>query len=513
MEALPREVAQRLGCSPDDLRHLEIEKRSIDARGNRPPSYDLIVKAGLDAPLTRHVEGVTPWEPPYEEPLPIPDAATLRRRVVILGAGPCGLFAALGLASRGVACTVVDRGEAVDERAKSVSRFLGKGELNSESNFCYGEGGAGTFSDGKLYSRIDKAAVEQVIRIMVECGAPEDIAIDRRPHLGTDRLIRLLKGIRARLEAGGVTLLFGRRVERLEPHDASVTLHLDGGDTLDSDALVLCPGHSARALYRQLAELGVAMEPKPFAVGFRVEHPQALVNQAQYGRWAGLAELPAADYRLSHRRTRPEGDLEVFSFCMCPGGSVVPTATHEGEVCVNGMSHAARSGHYANSAVVTSLLPSELADGGDPLFAGVRFQERTEALAWELGGRDHTAPGSTVEDFLAGRASRELRRTTYRRGVAPTLLTSLYPDPVVGRLREGLRSFDRRLHGFVSADAVLIGVETRTSAPLRILRDDTMRSPTHPWLYPDGEGAGYAGGIASAAADGLRVAAAILAGR
>ena len=504
---LRRMLAEQLGCLQSDIVEIDVLKRSIDARGRGKPVFDMVVRATLPSPLAAIPARVRVWEPLRLEPFPLPRQGLLDENVVILGAGPCGLFAAIALAERGVRCTILDRGEPVDPRAKSVARLMGKAELNPDSNLCYGEGGAGTFSDGKLRTRIGGQEVDRVIHKMIELGAPPEIAVDRRPHLGTDRLIRLIKGIRAHLEQLGVTFRFGCRVDKIERAGDRGMLTLGDGETMEGDHIVLASGHSARALYRHLHAAGVAMEPKTFSVGFRVEHPQDLINRIQYGKHAALPGLPAADYRVAFNKGP---DVKVYSFCMCPGGSIVPTATLPGQVCVNGMSHAARSGHYANSAVVTTVLPSELADDGDPILAGVRFQERAEQTASHLGGDSLAAPASTLLEFLEGRAGGSVRRTTYRCGVIAADLSLCYADSINERLRAGLVHFDKRLRGFSSSDAVLIGVETRTSAPVRIVRDGTNRSPTHPFLYPGGEGAGHAGGIASAAVDGLRIARSIL---
>ena len=507
---LPRLTAEQLGCLPGDIVEIEVLKRSIDARGRGKPVFDLLVRATLSDPLAKVPESIRVWQPQRFEPMPTPHSRLADERVVVIGSGPCGLFAAIALAERGVPCTILDRGEPVDPRAKSVSRLMGKGDLNPDSNLCYGEGGAGTFSDGKLRTRVGGDDVARVIHKMIELGAPPDIAVDRRPHLGTDRLIRLIKGIRAHLEDLGVDFRFNTRVERIVSAGARGALTLSDGEIIDAHHVVLAAGHSARSLYRNLRAEGVALQPKPFAVGFRVEHPQALINEIQYGRYSSLADLPPADYSATFNRGT---DVQVYSFCMCPGGSIVPTATRPDHVCVNGMSHAARSGRYANSAIVTTVLPEELEDLGDPLLAGVRFQERAEGMAAKLGGGRLRAPSTALLDYLAGQPSTSVRRSTYRCGIEPADLSLCYGDAINARLRAGLAHFEKRLNGFSSADAILIGVETRTSAPLRVVRDRSSRSPTHPFLYPGGEGAGHAGGIASAAVDGLRIARSILTGR
>ena len=407
---------------------------------------------------------------------------------------------------------ILERGKEVSSRAKDVSQLVGRGRLDPDSNICFGEGGAGTFSDGKLYTRIGGPQPERVFQWMVELGAPAEILVDRRPHLGTDRLVRLLQGIRKRLEEEGTTFRFSSCVQTIREINGRSRIVLRGGQTIEADRVVLAIGHSARHLYTALRTEGFAMEAKPFAVGFRVEHPQALINEIQFGRYAQQPDVPPAEYRLAFNQKGQGTAHHIHTFCMCPGGSVVPTTTREGEVCINGMSHAARSGHYANSAIVTPLNPEELADGLDPLLAGVRFQERVERQAFGLGGGEFRAPASNLTDYVNGCGSGEVRKTTYRRGVTATDLSGCYAEAITERLRLGIREFEKKMRGFLTHEAVLIGVETRTSSPVRILRDDTCRSLTHRSVFPAGEGAGYAGGITSAAVDGLLIARQILAG-
>jgi hypothetical protein len=528
VDALEAAVCRRLGLGPGDLAGVSVVKRSIDARGRGVPVYDLVVRVQLASPLSHLPAGVAPWTPPRRERLSESLRASKRllgEEVVVVGAGPCGLFAALTLAEAGKTVTILDRGEPVGPRAKSVSRLMGQGRLNPDSNLCYGEGGAGTFSDGKLYTRIGGPDVARVLDAMVRLGAPSDILVERRPHLGTDRLVSLLRGVRARLAQAGTQFRYGARVDGIDTRAARCALVLADGEQVEADRVVLAPGHSARALYRHLRDAGVAMSSKDFAVGFRVEHPQALVNAIQFGDCGGVSasDLPAAEYRLSFNRRRSGRDARggggadpfdrVYSFCMCPGGSVVPTTCREGEVCLNGMSHAARSGHFANAAVVTPIRAEELVDAGegDPLLAGVRFQERAERIAFRLGGGAFRAPAARLLDYMAQRPSADVRRTTYRRGVTACDLGPCYPESVQARLRAGLHHFERKMRGFLSEEAVILGVETRSSAPLTIERDEQLRSPSHPFLYPGGEGAGHAGGIISAAVDGARIGRLILA--
>lgn len=511
-ETLTQLVAERLGCQPDDLLQIVILKRSLDARRRQRPHYDHQIKVELDRSLRQLPRRVSVWEPTVFPPFPKASARLRGESIVIVGAGPAGLFAALALAKRGIRTTILERGKEVSSRAKDVSQLVGRGQLDPDSNICFGEGGAGTFTDGKLYTRIGGPEPERVLQWMVELGAPAEILVDRRPHLGTDRLVRLLKGLRKRLEKEGTAFRFSTVVETIRESNGRSQIVLRGGPTIEADRVILAIGHSARHLYRSLRQEGFAIEARPFAVGFRVEHPQALINEIQFGRYAQQRDVPPAEYRLAFNQTRQGTAHHVHTFCMCPGGSVVPTTTSEGEVCVNGMSHAARSGHYANSAIVTLVDPQELADDSDPLLAGVRFQQGVERRAFGLGGGQFRAPASNLIDFVNGRGSREVRKTTYRRGVTATDLSDCYPEAIIERLRMGIGQFEQKMHGFLSQDAVLIGVETRTSSPVRILRDSSYRSLTHRCVYPAGEGAGYAGGITSAAVDGLEIARQILAG-
>ncbi len=517
-DAFVATIAAQLGVLPRDLSDVEIVRRSIDARGRRAPRFVHVVDVSAPA------GAVHPRDP--VRPAPGPRIRTGRRvdpdaaRPIVIGMGPCGLFAAMQLVEAGLRPVLLDRGREVELRAKDVAALMGRGVIDPESNLCFGEGGAGTWSDGKLYTRVGGELVRDVLERFVALGAPDRILVDGRPHMGTDRLVALLKAFRAALIDRGCDLRFDARVDRLELRDGAIAgVRLDDGELIEGSHVVLAVGHSARDVYRRLAADGVAMEPKAFAVGFRIEHRQAAIDEIQYGRWAGHEGLPAAYYEIT--TNLDDGDVRrgIYSFCMCPGGSVVPTPTREGEVCVNGMSHAARSGRYANSAVVVTVEPSDVAAaarGDDPieqLLSGMSFPQDAAAAAWRLGGGAFVAPAQRAVDFVAGQPSSDVRRTTYKRGVNAAPLATCYPAPITAALREALRRFDRRMPGYLSDDAVLIGVETRTSAPVRILRDaTTCESPSVSGLYPAGEGAGFGGGIVSAAIDGIRVADALLDG-
>jgi uncharacterized FAD-dependent dehydrogenase len=397
----------------------------------------------------------------------------------------------------------------VQPRRHDLASLVARGRLVEDSNYCFGEGGAGTFSDGKLYTRTkDRRAVAEVLRVLVEHGADPAIRVESRPHIGSNKLPQVLLALRADLEARGVRYLWSDPLVDLVTDGGRVrSAVLRSGAELPCDAVVLAVGHSARPVYELCVRRGVALVAKPFAVGARVEHPQPMIDRLQYGRAAGHPKLPAAFYHLT-ATADAGGERGVYSFCMCPGGWVVASATEEGGLCVNGMSLKRRDSPFANAALVVSVEPRDFGDG--PL-AGVEFQRALERAAFTAGGDGYRAPAQRVSDFLAARATSSLRPSSYRPGVVEGRLDRLLPGFVVEGLRQGLRRFGRTMSGFDGADGQLVGVETRTSAPVRILRDPTsLESPSVAGLYPAGEGAGYAGGIVSAAIDGLRIADAIL---
>jgi uncharacterized FAD-dependent dehydrogenase len=524
-EGVLRERAARvLGVDAGAIAELELVKRSMDARKRPVFIYQVEVELAPGVTLKRLPDGV---EPAVDPALRAPRQFVPRRkeRVVVIGAGPAGLFCAWRLAGAGVELVLVDRGQPVEIRAKDVSALMHRGDLNPESNICFGEGGAGTWSDGKLYTRVRDVRVRHILETIVALGGPEKILIDAKPHLGTDKLVALCKAFRRELTARGCEVRFGAFVEDLVIErgvggDRVRGVVLRGGERIDADRVVMAVGHSARELYRWMAERKVAMEPKPFAVGFRVEHPQSLINEIQYGQFAKLDGLPTADYRLAANYGEGADHRGVYSFCMCPGGQVVPSSSFEGGVCINGMSHASRKGHWANSALVVSVKPKDFGSFGAEtpglddfggILSGMAFQEEAERRAYELGGGGYIAPAQRLTDFKARRPSAELRRTTYKPGIASADLDRCYPAFVTDLLRDALVLFNRTLPGFLMEEALLIGVETRTSAPVQVTRhDDSLQSISLGCLYPCGEGAGYGGGIVSAALDGLRVAEQIL---
>lgn len=524
-EGVLRERAARvLGVDAGAIKELELLKRSMDARKRPLFIYQVEVELAAGVKLRKLPDGV---EEAPDPALRAPRKFVPRRkeRVVVIGAGPAGLFCAWRLAGAGVDLVLLDRGQPVEIRAKDVSALMHKGDLNPESNICFGEGGAGTWSDGKLYTRVRDVRVRHILETIVELGGPDKILIDAKPHLGTDKLVALCKSFRRELTARGCEVRFGAFVEdlvidRSASGDQVKGVVLRGGERVDADRVVMAVGHSAREMYQWLAGRRVAMEPKPFAVGFRVEHPQTLINEIQYGQWAKLDGLPTADYRLAANYGEGDEHRGVYSFCMCPGGQVVPSSSFEGGVCINGMSHASRKGHWANSALVVSVKPEDFGSfGADTpgldayggILAGMAFQEEAERRAYELGGGGYIAPAQRLTDFKARRPSGDLRKTTYKPGIASADLDKCYPAFVTDLLRDALVLFNRTLPGFLMDEALLIGVETRTSAPVQVTRhDDTLQSISLGGLYPSGEGAGYGGGIVSAALDGLRVAERIL---
>ncbi|MBN8924356.1 MAG: hypothetical protein BGP10_09055 [Rhodanobacter sp. 68-29] len=520
-EALPKAIRAKLGILPDELRGFTVFRRGYDARkrGAIALIYTLDVDVADEAALLarhaddRHVQPTPDTSYRYVAQAP----AKLEHRPIVIGFGPCGIFAALILAQSGFRPIVLERGKAVRERTKDTWDLWRKRNLHPDSNVQFGEGGAGTFSDGKLHSQIrdPQHHGRKVLAEFVQAGAPEEILYVSKPHIGTFRLVTMVENLRANIEALGGEIRFNQRVDDLlvetdahgERHVRGVRL-ADGGE-LRSDHVVLALGHSARDTFEMLHARGVYVEAKPFSIGFRVEHPQSLIDQARFGPQAGHPVLGAADYKLVHHG---RDGRSVYSFCMCPGGTVVAATSEPGRVVTNGMSQYSRNERNANAALVCDIRPADYAPYGEGPLAGIALQRHWETHAFDMGGGDYSAPAQRVGDFLAEKATRALGEVqpSYQPGVLLTELSTALPDYAVAAIRAAIPAFDRQLRGYALPDAMLTGVETRTSSPVRIRRnDDDLQSLNTHGLYPAGEGAGYAGGILSAAVDGIRVAEAV----
>ncbi len=441
---------------------------------------------------------------------PVRAPAGLAQRPVVIGTGPCGIFAGLALARMGFRPIILERGRIVRERTHDVWGFWRERRLNPESNVQFGEGGAGTFSDGKLHTGIKDRGhhIRQILTDFVDCGAPAEIIYISKPHIGTLRLVKVVENLRHKIEELGGEIRFEAQVTDIAIENGAVRgVTLANGGHIETDRVVLAVGHSARDTFEMLYGRGVHIEAKPFSIGFRIEHPQDQINRCRLGPHAGNPTLGAADYKLVHHGTNGRS---VYSFCMCPGGQVVAATSETGGVVTNGMSHYSRNERNANAGLVVGILPSDF--GSDHPLAGIALQRQLEAKAFELGGRNYNAPAQLVGDFLAGRPSTAAGAVipSYTPGVTWTDLSTALPDYAIAALREAIPAFDRSLRGFARPDAVLTAVETRTSSPLRIpRRDQDYESVNTKGLYPAGEGAGFAGGIISAAVDGMKVAEAV----
>lgn len=499
--ALEKEIVRNLGISPSRLKEYAIRRRSIDAR-QRQVYVNLTIDAYVDEerqeqPLTK--------VPRYQ---PLPDDAP---QSIVVGAGPAGLYAALRLIEEGVRPIVLERGKDVDSRRKNLAAIARKGIVDPDSNYAFGEGGAGAYSDGKLYTRSKKRGdVDKILEILHAHGADADVLVDAHPHIGTNRLPDIIRSIRNTIVGVGGKVHFETRVNGLVMDGNTVKGVTTAGGQTFSGPVILATGHSARDTYRMLHDSGVAMQPKGIAVGVRLEHPQDLIDSIQYHNPQGRGDfLPPATYSMLTR----VGDRAVYSFCMCPGGVVVPASSAPGELVVNGMSSASRAGRWANSGMVVEVLDNDIdaRDYGVPEeLKMMAFQEEIEKRFYADGGAGLNAPAQRMTDFVKGRPSRDLPRTTYAPGVHPGRIDRLLPGDIATRLARGLEDLGRKSKGFLTPRAVLIGCETRTSAPVRIPRHPlTMQHVEVPGLYPVGEGAGYAGGIVSAAIDGDKAAFAV----
>lgn len=497
-------LAHALGGRPADYRAVTMERRSLDARHKGAIRFLVALCFDTDRPLILgSLPGGLKLDPAPEAP-PYAVAAPPRRpRVVIVGSGPAGTFCALRLLDYGFEPIVLERGPAMGERVKAISGLWQDGVLEAEANAQFGEGGAGTFSDGKLTTRIGHPATRYVLEAFVRFGANPRILYLAKPHVGTDVIRRCAVRIRKDAEARGARYRFRARLEdlRFDERGRVRAAVLASGEEIPCEALVLAPGHSARDTFEMLHRHGVAMRQKPFAMGVRVEHPQDLIDRSQYGPSAGNPSLPAADYKLVCNFGL---NRAAYSFCMCPGGEVIQCSSEPGGVVVNGMSNEKRDSGFANSGLVAKVTTADF--GSDHLLGGMYFQRTWEQAAFRAAGETYGAPAMAVQDFLKGRATGRLPRTSFRPfGVAADLRTCL-PGFIQEQLAGALPAFDRKLHGFASREAILLAIESRTSSPIQLLRGENGQSVSHGGLYPCGEGAGFAGGITSAAVDGIRVA-------
>jgi uncharacterized FAD-dependent dehydrogenase len=517
-EAIPAAVLERLGVPAEDLLSWTVVRRAHDARRKAAilMVYSVDVSLRDEAEVLARFAGERHVQPsPDTEYRFVGHARRLpEHRPLVIGAGPCGLFAGLILAQMGLRPIILERGKVVRERTKDTWGLWRKGVLDPESNVQFGEGGAGTFSDGKLYSQIKdpRHLGRKVLTEFVKAGAPPEILTEAHPHIGTFRLVTMVESMRATIESLGGEYRFQSKVVDFDivvAPDGTRSLRgvmLEGGQHIRSDHVVLALGHSSRDTFERLHERGVYVEAKPFSIGFRIEHPQSLIDRARFGSYAGHKDLGAADYALSHHCSNGR---TVYSFCMCPGGTVVAATSEAGRVVTNGMSQYSRNERNANAGIVVGITP-EVDYPGHPL-AGIALQRRLEDQAFIAGGERYEAPGQKVGDFLAGVASTEFGTVipSYKPGVRLTDLSSCLPEFAIAAIREALPVFGRQIPGYDNADAMLTGVETRTSSPVRIRRGEDFQSLNTRNLYPAGEGAGYAGGILSAAVDGIKVAEAV----
>lgn len=501
-----------LGLAEEDIDSIQIYKKSLDARKQSQILFVSSVAVHLTDPsgeenlcqkLCRRfpkLKGHLSYK--QEEPFQVTHGTIpLKAPIYVVGFGPAGIFCAYLLAEQGYHPIVLERGYPVEDRVKAVEHFWQEGKLNPSCNVQFGEGGAGTFSDGKLTTRISDSRCDYVLQLLSRFGAPQEILTKAKPHIGTDKLRLVIQNLRKEIIRLGGEVRFESCLEEIRFRNGKVASIVVNGEELPAQNVVLAVGHSARDTFSMLCEKGILLEPKSFSVGVRVEHLQTQINEGLYGKMAGHPNLPKGEYQLSYR----ERGRGVYTFCMCPGGTVVPSASSEGTVVTNGMSEFARDGKNANSAMVVSVDPADF--GTHPL-DGMKFQQQLESAAFVMGGKNYQAPAMTVRDFLEKRPKLTLGRVkpTYALGVQAGDFYQLFPSFVTDLLQKGFEKFNKKLPGFAAPDTVMTGVETRTSSPVRILRNETYQAVGFAGLYPCGEGAGYAGGIVSAAVDGLRVA-------
>ena len=523
--AITQKVAGLLKLKTEEIGERQIVRKAIDARKKSHVHFVCTVECAISS-------DASPTLPPQaaiversrliiDKPEVLNSPAKSKEHVIVVGSGPAGLFAALALIEAGMEVTLLERGKPVEARMRDIGKLRSRGELNPESNICFGEGGAGTYTDGKLYTRIKHPFVRWVLNEFIRFGADRDILIDAHPHLGTDRLVRIIRTMRNHLIEKGVDYRFETRVDALLTENGNITgvrtaNGEKGSEEIAASHVVLAIGHSARDTFEHLQAIGIAMEAKEFAVGVRAEHSQEWINECQFGAAQASDKLGAAEYSLTHQAKDPYMEKRgIYSFCMCPGGLIVPSPTEPGMMAINGMSNAKRRSPLANSGIVVQVTPADILRhglGDDPL-CGIRMQRELERKTFEMTTQPYAAPAMRISDYVAKKATGTLAPTRFKPGAEAADLWQMIPDWLAKPLAEGLTAFDRKMKGYVSNDANILAMESRTSSPIRITRGEDMQSVNLKGLYPAGEGAGYAGGIVSAAVDGLKAAEKIIRGR
>lgn len=506
---LNKQIASLLEIPEGAIQRIHINKKSLDARRKARIVYHYQVDVDVEdeasvyqtkSSIASIAEPTAPSDP--LEGIEFPQI-NFRHKPVIIGSGPSGIFTALTLSRAGQPSVVIERGEPVEKRIKTTNKLRSRGIFTPESNYCFGEGGAGTFSDGKLTCGRNHPLIRHVFDQFVEHGAPNEILYDAKPHIGTDFLIRVAKNMRVHLEKSGSDFKFGRRfVDFRDGGDhARYIVVLDDGQEIATDHVIIAIGHSARDTYEMLLEKGLAIVPKPFAMGARFEHPQDVVNQIQFGS----CKIPtAAEYKLAAQ----SGQRGIWTFCMCPGGHLMPTNAQAGHLAINGMSYHARNSGFANAAVVVNVLREDFYRG-HPL-DGVRFQEQLEQASFKAGGGNYHSPAQRLKDFIAGRESRGEIKSTYKPGISNARLDKILPSFIVDALKAGVKEYDKKMRGFICNESAVVGIESKTSSPISMMRGKDLQSISHPGIFPCGEGAGFAGGIVSAALDGVKTGRAVV---
>ena len=520
---LRKKAASKLKVSEADFKHFKILKESIDARKKNNIKFNYAVEVSLEKErkiINKFRDNDIRFEEDDNKEDLVFGNASLNSRPIVVGMGPAGMFAALLLAEKGYRPIVIERGESAEERTKTVEHFWKTGELNTESNVQFGEGGAGTFSDGKLTTRIKDRRCDYVIDKFISFGAPKEISYEGKPHIGTDILKNVVKALRERIKILGGEVRFNSKLEDIVTRDNKITAVITNGEEIKCEVLILAVGHSSRDTYEMLYRNNILMEAKPFALGVRIEHPQYMINENQYGKYANHPRLKAADYRLTY--TSNITKRSIYSFCMCPGGEVVAAASEQNRLATNGMSYYKRDKENANSALVVTVgvddFKKKCYNFNNNLFSdkypllGMEMQRYYEEQAFIAGGRNFNAPIQLVGDFLRDEPSKRIGsiKPSYKPGYELTNLEKCLPNYVIDTLKDGIINFNKKINGFSDNDAVLTGIETRTSAPVRIMRNENLESVSVTGLYPSGEGAGFAGGIMSAAVDGLKCAEAVI---